>query len=266
MNRRRFLALTGVAAVTPLTLHRRAQADAKFDFARLRPQIDDKVSAYMGAHGVPGVAIGVAYRDAGGPLQQEYFHYGVASRATNAPMDEGSIVLINSITKVFTSSLLALNLQHGSLRLDDPLQAYLPDATVPVFGDKRITLEHLATHRSGLPRDIAGQSADRTGAGLIKALSGYTLKRAPGAEYEYSNFAFALLGLATSRTMGASYDDLIAGEITGPLGMVDTQVQPSAEQKPRVAQNYTMEGQLPVTPCQQCRPSRRLALDHAGPD
>src|SRR5678815_214117 len=123
----------------------------------------------------------------------------------------------------------------------------------------QITLEHLATHRSGLPRDVAGQSADRTGASLIKALSGYTLKRAPGAEYEYSNFAFALLGLAMSRAMGASYDDLVAREITGPLGMVDTQVQLSTEQKPRQAQNYTMEGQpFPLRPVSAFAPAGDL--------
>ena len=249
INRRRFLALISAAALAPMAWRTRAEADSKFDFARLRSQIDDKVAAYMEANKVPGVAIGIATRDGGRPLQQEYFHYGISSKATSAPMDESSIVLINSITKVFTSSLLSIGILRGLVRASDPIQTYLTDATVPTLEGKAITLEHLATHRSGLPRDIPNQTSDKTGDGLVKYLSTYTLTRAPGAEYEYSNFGFALLGLVMSLVIGTSFDDLVAREITGPLGMTDTQVQPSTEQRPRLAQNYTLEGQpFPLRP------------------
>jgi beta-lactamase class C len=150
INRRRFLALAGAAVVAPLVWRGRARADSKFDFGKLRPQIDEKVSTYMDANGVPGVAIGVAHREPGGRLQQEYFHYGVASKATGVPMDESSIVLTNSISKAFTGSLLAMNVQRGAMKLDDPIQAYLPEITVPKWGDIELTLRQLATHRSGL--------------------------------------------------------------------------------------------------------------------
>jgi CubicO group peptidase (beta-lactamase class C family) len=231
----------------------------------------------MGANGVPGVAIGVAYRDSGGPLQQEYFHYGVASRQTGRPMDESSIVLVNSITKVFTSALLAMNIQRGVMSAQDPIQRYLTDATVPTLDGAEITLEHLATHRSGLPRDIPNQTQDKTGAGLIKYLSGYALPRPPGAQYEYSNFAFALLGLILSRSMGAPYADLVANEITGPLGMPDTLMLLSDEQKTRQAQGTTTEGAaFPLRPISSFAPAgdllsttpdqMRFLMAHMDPD
>jgi CubicO group peptidase (beta-lactamase class C family) len=42
--------------------------------------------------------------------------------------------------------------KQGVLKLDDPIQIYLPNAKVPEAGGKKITLRHLATHTSGLPR------------------------------------------------------------------------------------------------------------------
>ena len=58
-----------------------------------------------------------------------------------------------SVTKVFTALLLAIAVQRGEARLDDPVSEHLPDGSrVPRRGDAEITLLHLATHTSGLPR------------------------------------------------------------------------------------------------------------------
>jgi CubicO group peptidase (beta-lactamase class C family) len=60
---------------------------------------------------------------------------------------------IGSVTKVFTALLLAIAVQRGEARLDDPVSEHLPDGSrVPRRGDGEITLLDLATHTSGLPR------------------------------------------------------------------------------------------------------------------
>jgi CubicO group peptidase (beta-lactamase class C family) len=242
-----------------LLLRSASSASAAFDFGAIRPQIDEKVSAYMQANSVPGVAIGVAYRDGGGPLLEEYFHYGVASTATNAAMDESSIVLINSITKAFTGSLLALNVQRGAMKLDDPLQKHLSDVQVPTFNGQAITLEHLAVHRSGLPRDIPGQTNDKTGDGLTKFLGSYELKVAPGEKYEYSNYAFALLGLVLTRSMGGSFEELVAREFGQPLGMPDTRLTLAGAQNGRLAVTYSPQGApVPLRPLSSFAPAGDL--------
>src|SRR6187402_3567397 len=66
------------------------------------------------------------------------------------PDGDRSIFEIGSITKVFTSTLLADLVRRGVVGLDDPVAAHLPVA--PPVVDRAITLEDLATHRSGLPR------------------------------------------------------------------------------------------------------------------
>ncbi|MGH3992089.1 MAG: serine hydrolase domain-containing protein, partial [Pseudonocardiaceae bacterium] len=68
------------------------------------------------------------------------------------PDGPGTIFEIGSITKTFTATLLADMAGDGIVALGDPVQRHLPDGVwLPVRG-REITLEDLATHRSGLPR------------------------------------------------------------------------------------------------------------------
>src|SRR5436190_14238406 len=67
--------------------------------------------------------------------------------------DRDSVYEIGSVSKAFTGILLADRVKAGVVRLDDPVQKHLPDGwTLPRRDDRDITLLHLATHTSGLPR------------------------------------------------------------------------------------------------------------------
>src|SRR5947209_8092951 len=75
------------------------------------------------------------------------FGYGSLSLDGDRPPDGGTIFEIGSITKVFTAILLALLGQDGLVRLDDPVQKYLPEGVqLAKQGEQEITLRHLATH------------------------------------------------------------------------------------------------------------------------
>jgi CubicO group peptidase (beta-lactamase class C family) len=66
---------------------------------------------------------------------------------------ERAVFEIGSITKVFTSLLLAIAVERGEVGLDDPLVEHLPRGTrVPMRAGRPITLVNLATHTPGLPR------------------------------------------------------------------------------------------------------------------
>ena len=68
-------------------------------------------------------------------------------------VDENTVFEIGSITKVFTSLLLADMVERGEVALDDPAAKYLPrDVKMPERNGRAITLEDLARHRSALPR------------------------------------------------------------------------------------------------------------------
>ncbi len=79
--------------------------------------------------------------------------YGRLSKTDERVPDGKTVFEIGSISKVFTSILLADMVRREKVGLDDPLQKFLPDSVrVPVREDTAITLYHLATHTSGLPR------------------------------------------------------------------------------------------------------------------
>ncbi len=75
------------------------------------------------------------------------------SNTSNATVDENTIFAIGSNTKVFTTTLLADMVNKDLIKIDDPIEKYLPsNVTVPQYNSHKITIEDLATHTSGLPK------------------------------------------------------------------------------------------------------------------
>ena len=171
----------------------------------------------------------------------------------NSPtaVDGDTVFEIGSVSKVFTSLLLADMAQKGEVKLDDPLAKYLP-ASVKVPGRKgrQITLVDLATHTSGLPRmpdnfepaDDSDPYADYSVQQMYDFLSSYTLKRDIGAKYEYSNFGAGLLGHILTLRAGTNYEALMQERICRPLGMTSTGVALSPAMKSRLAQGHNANG------------------------
>ncbi len=99
-----------------------------------------------------GKAVGIV---AGIVDEQGYrvFGHGKMVRGRPEQPDAESVFEIGSITKVFTSLLLADMVERGEVKLDDAVAQYLPsDVKVPERNGRQITLLHLSQHVSGLPR------------------------------------------------------------------------------------------------------------------
>lgn len=198
----------------------------------LKRRIDDQAQSV-------GIVVGTI-----GPEGRNILAHGRFSAADQRPVDGNTLYEIGSITKLFTALVLADMDARGELRLDDPLARHLPSGvSVPGKFGAEITLADLATHRSGLPSipetmaptDDANPYADYTTAQLYEFLSSYTLPRAIGAKYEYSNIGFGLLGDALAHRAGVDYATLVRQRITGPLGMNSTVIALSPELKARMA-------------------------------
>ncbi|HEV7927579.1 MAG TPA: serine hydrolase, partial [Verrucomicrobiae bacterium] len=113
-----------------------------------------------------------------------------------------------------------------------------------------ITLLHLATHTSGLPRHRgevhpanwrnpeAGYSVEQLAAGLAR----FRLARAPGTQYQYSNVGMEILGYAIALKAGKDYETLVRDRICRPLGMESTFVSVPPELRPRMARGHAMPG------------------------
>ncbi|MER7670717.1 serine hydrolase domain-containing protein [Kitasatospora sp. NPDC096128] len=149
---------------------------------------------------------------------------------------------LGSVTKTFTGLLLAEMAARGEVRYDDPIDRYLPANAVPGYPHERpITLLHLATHTSGLPRLPVGlrpaaaprwftrPCATFGSTHLLGALPRTPVRGTPGTQVRYSNLGCGLLGLLLANAAGQRYDDLLAARVCGPLGLVDTSCGPGRE-------------------------------------
>lgn len=203
--------------------------------AALATLIDTRIA------GRPGEGIVIGVIDESGPR--------IVGRgpAGARAFDGNTMFEIGSMTKVFTSLLLADMVRHGEVSLDDPAVRYLSaGAKMPERGGRQITLRDLATHRSGLPRlpanmpfgDMANPYADYTEAMLLDFLRGHTLTRDIGSQYEYSNLGAGLLGYLLARRAGTDYETLVKQRILIPLRMHDTTITLGASQAARFAQGH----------------------------
>jgi serine-type D-Ala-D-Ala carboxypeptidase/endopeptidase len=178
------------------------------------------------------------------PAGRRIVAYGNLANGDPRPLDGDTIFEIGSITKVFTSLLLADMVNRKEVTLDDPAAEYLPEnVRMPERNGKSITLLDLSTHTSGLPgfpsnfkpKDPFNPYADYSVDDLYRFLSGYELPRDPGSEVEYSNLGAGLLGHLLAYRAGTDYESLIGTRITRPLSMPDTGITLSSSMKQRLA-------------------------------
>ncbi|MFI8364933.1 serine hydrolase domain-containing protein [Streptomyces sp. NPDC085612] len=183
---------------------------------------------------------------------------GAGSTAAGGGSTPGPDTLfeIGSVTKTFTALALARMARAGTAGLDEPLADLLPTtASVPSRDGRQITLQHLATHTSGLPRLPKGMLptlllrpthpdpyAHCTADALLSGLARTRLGAAPGERFRYSNLGAGLLGLALARRAGTEYEALVTREICAPLGMTDTVVTVDPARAERSAQGHSRRG------------------------
>ena len=189
-----------------------------------------------------GIVVGVVE-----PGARRVIAYGNLANGDPRALDGDTIFEIGSITKVFTSLLLADMVNRKEVTLDDPASKYLPENVgMPERSGKSITLLDLATHRSGLPPNPGNlklnprnpYAADYSVSDLYQFLSGYTLPRDPGSEFEYSNLGAGLLGHLLANRAGMDYESLVGTRITQPLGMPDTGITLSSSMEQRMATGH----------------------------
>src|SRR4051812_4330295 len=130
------------------------------------------------------------------------FSAGKLDNGTDQEVNGDTVFEIGSVTKTFTTLLLQDMVERGEMSFDDPAAKYLPGTVkLPARGNKQITLLDLATHTSGLPRDVQNIASgnrdnpfDYTSKQLYTFLAGYSLTNDPGAKFTYSNLGMGLLG------------------------------------------------------------------------
>ena len=186
--------------------------------------------------------------------KQMYFHsYGEAVPGSNRAPSLDSEVRLCSLTKIFTTDLLAKFVADGKVRLDEPLKKFAPNGAVVPEKDGAITLEDLATHTAGLEREI-GAAPRHTPHFTYPNydtrwnwLASAQLKFTPGTQAYYSNVGFDLLSDALSAASRMPYATLLQKRTLVPLGMWETTFFPTPKQCEKLMTGAHGEGPCTIT-------------------
>jgi D-alanyl-D-alanine carboxypeptidase len=237
---------TGVLVLAPLggTAWAEPAADvgagARCD-SSVTAQLDAVVTATLERTGVPGAIVGVS-----GPDCRYEAAFGVADKATGAPMRTDFHSRIGSETKTFTVTALLQLVDDGAVGLDDPIGEYV--AGVPE-GD-RITLRQLARMQSGLFNYSADEAflqalvsdpyRDFTPQELLGYSFAHPANFPPGAGWEYSNTNTILLGLVVEEVSGLPLHEYLEQHVFEPLALDDTVFPTDARFPEPHAEGYTV--------------------------
>ncbi len=179
--------------------------------------------------------------------------YGETAPGSHSAPTEDSVVRLCSLTKTFTTDMLARLAASGVVRLNEPLANLAPPGmTAPELGAP-ITLENLATHTAGLEREI-GTAPRRTPHFTYPDfetrwnwLQHTQLLYTPGTQALYSNVGFDLLSDALADATKTPYPTLLEQRTLEPLRMWQTTFYPSAEQCARLLRGSLNEGPCTAT-------------------
>lgn len=185
---------------------------------------------------------------------QVFFHgYGETAPDSLIAPSADSVVRLCSLTKIFTTDVLTKLVKQQLVRLDDPLQRYAPRHAMVPERSEPITLEELATHTSGLPRELGSRPrktppfAYPDFATRWKWLPRQNLDYVPGSAAVYSNIGFDLLSDALEFAAHKPYAALLAEQTLNPLGMRQTTYYPNPIQCDRLLRSAHDDGACAVT-------------------
>ncbi len=167
--------------------------------------------------------------------------YGMAEIELGVPISPDMVFRVGSVTKEFTSACILKLAEEGRLALDDPLTKYLPDFPT---GGRRVTIEQLLTHTSGIrsytdmPSWSRRMREDWTLPQLESFFSNEPFDFEPGTDWSYDNSGYVLLGAILEKITGKPYADVLEETIFRPLEMKNTRYGSDAPIVPKRVDGY----------------------------
>ncbi|MGH9840180.1 MAG: serine hydrolase [Blastocatellia bacterium] len=216
------------------------------------------VESQMAYRGQPGMSIGIVY-DQKLIWVRGFGHADVEKKIAATP---ATIYRMASVTKTFTATAIMQLRDAGKLSLDDPVVKHLPWFKIksPFPGAPAITIRHLLTHTSGLPREAAFpywmENNFPTIEQIKKTLPAQEAAFAPETRWKYSNLALALAGEIVAAVSGEAYDVYVRKHILEPLGMSDSTMLFPEAHRGRLAVGYGRrmpEGKREIRPYMDCK-------------
>jgi CubicO group peptidase (beta-lactamase class C family) len=146
---------------------------------------------------------------------------GWKDRDAEVPMERDTLFNIRSMTKPVIGTAIQMLVDEGKLALDDRVSQYLP-----AFEDDesdQIIIEHLLTHRSGLPLSLLSSFEGHASIqDVADQAGGHGPDFKPGSDFQYSDTGSDVLGAVLEKVSGLTIDQFLEQRIIGPLAMSDT--------------------------------------------
>jgi CubicO group peptidase (beta-lactamase class C family) len=185
------------------------------------PHVDEVFRRFAAERKIPGMVWGVV-------IDGRLAHVGAAGlrdRAKNAPVEAGTVFRIASMTKSFTALAILKLRDEGKLSLEDPVSKWIPEFArmeLPTRDSAPLRIRQFLSHSAGLPEDNpwGDQQLNATDADVTAwRRRGIPFSTPPGTRYEYSNYAWGLLGRIVTKASGVPYERYVQTEILSKLGM-----------------------------------------------
>lgn len=209
----------------------------------LEIKINTLIEKYLNNPENAGVSIGIVKGD-----KEANYCYGKKNKLTDSPIDTNTIYEIGSITKLFTSLILAEEVVNGKMQLSEKLSGCFPGEMVSK-DCSNISLLQLATHSSGLPRladnfwpSVKDKKNPYNNYSEFYLLDYLTIAKpynAIGTRYNYSNVGAGLLGFILCQKKKSTYEKMVKENICSPFGMKNTSIYLSNEQLGNLALGHS---------------------------
>lgn len=182
--------------------------------------------------------------------------FGYADKAHNVPATPETLYRAGSITKLFTATAIMQLVERGLIDLDQPLTTYLPEFSVKTrFPDSSpITMRHILTHHSGLPRDMLRgmwSSTPQPFATVLDDLTTSYVLHPPNYIFSYSNLGMTVLGHVIERMSGMPYATYVSRKIFEPVGMTTASIETGVAASPLMAHAYNKGKEEPELPLRE---------------
>ena len=184
------------------------------------PELDAYMAKVLHDWQIPGMAIAVVRNDSVLVARG----YGVRELGKPALVDANTVFDAASLTKAFTSTAVAMLVDEGKMRWDEPIVRYLPELALPdTYLTRTATLRDFLSHRTGLhAANMMWQMSAIDPPGVLSRMRYLTADAPFRAGMVYSNVGFTVAGEAAARVAGVSYEALIRDRILRPLGLTST--------------------------------------------
>ena len=219
-------------------------------FSQAPQRISDVLQPFVDDHLIAGAVALTASKD----QVLDVSTVGLADVAAKRTMSPDALFWIASMSKPITATAFMMLVDEGKVKLDDPVEKYLPEFKGQMVAVEKdddhvllkkpahpITVRNILSHTSGLPFKSAIEEPTLDMIPLRTAVKSHAMQALlfePDTQYQYSNAGINTAARIIEVVTGKEYVAFMQARLFDPLAMLDTTFYPNSDQVKRIAGSY----------------------------